>query len=123
VKDNKGMRFELFENVWIVNNIREERLNNVFLPIHEMVLGMAQMKLFNWHQKLVDENIRVLGFKTDAIFFEKTNKPVEKCKTLLSSLTKSEDVELLMIDYPLHTLWKESKRENFRLRFQKLSLK
>jgi hypothetical protein len=59
---NKGKRFELFDNIWIVNKIQEGRLNNGFLPIREMVLGMASMKLFNWHNKLSNEGVKVLGF-------------------------------------------------------------
>lgn len=69
MKEHKmGAKFPLDENIWIVTMIEEQRLENGFLPIYQMVLSMARMKLYRQYKELTKLGMQVVGFKTDAIF-------------------------------------------------------
>ena len=88
---NKGCKFDLYGDgsVWIVNKVQKQRLKNGFLPISEMVLGSARLKLYEMYEEMLLNDIQVLGFKTDAIFFNRPKNPlstysfVSNCKEAL----------------------------------------
>ena len=80
LQTNPGKKFKLCENIWIVTSIQQVRLENGFLPIYEMILGMARMRLFNMTLEMQSEGIEIIGYKTDAIFFKKPVAPLQSYK-------------------------------------------
>jgi len=79
VKTHGGAIFPFTEGVWIANSIKEQRLEDGFLPIHCMVKSEALMKLYEHYKDMVANKIHVVAFKTDAIFIQipKTKKQKE----------------------------------------------
>lgn len=75
----KGRKFEFDKDVWIVNSVQQTKLINGFIPINEMILDCARMRLLEQYEMLKADNIQTIAFKTDALFFE-VPKQFEKCR-------------------------------------------
>lgn len=62
-----------FDNgTWIYNLSVRRRLVEHFRPIHEMVLGMARIKMFQLYERLITAGATVVGFKTDCVYVRNT---------------------------------------------------
>ena len=66
LSNKKGAKFKFDKDIWIVNSIYENNLENGFRPISEAVLGMARLRLFNMSKQL--QPYGILGYKTDSVF-------------------------------------------------------
>lgn len=82
-RHKKGATFPLDDGIWVVTMIDEIALENGFLPIYQMVLSMARMRLYKQYKELTNAGIDVVAFKTDAVFIRQPEQ--RKVKEALSA--------------------------------------
>lgn len=72
----------LYENdgMYYVNRVLKTKLNQGFLPIHEMVLDNARMKMYEMTNILIKDGFKIYGFKTDSVFVNMPTKSLHKYK-------------------------------------------
>ena len=58
---------------YLLNVNQEQKLINGFTPIKDIIYCMQKLKLLNMYDKLTTLNIKVIGIKTDCIFFNGSN--------------------------------------------------
>ena len=64
-------KFQISENIWVVTRrVKKVKLEESFRPIYQMVLNMAQLKLYTVYQSLLSDGYTIRGVKTDAIYFD-----------------------------------------------------
>jgi len=59
--------FKTEQRIFVLVKQEEVELTNGFLPIKEMILSIRSLKNFQTIQKLISNNIKVVGIKTDSI--------------------------------------------------------
>ena len=72
LQEKTGTRkFQINENIWVVTRrVKKLKLEESFRPIYQMVLNLAQLKLYTVYQSLLSDGYTICGVKTDAIYFD-----------------------------------------------------
>ena len=65
-----GTAVKFSDDAWLTTEKRASPLAMTFRPVHAMVLGMARLKLFALYNELRAGGARVLGFRTDCVYFD-----------------------------------------------------
>lgn len=78
LKKNNGSIMQFDDGIWFHNAIKRQEINNGFYPIREMILDTVRMTMYETTKKMDEEGLIVTGFKTDAIFYQKPKKPINK---------------------------------------------
>lgn len=76
-REGSGIICTLSNNLWIVKILREKELEDGFVPINEMIKSMARHQMSNLWKQLTSLGCRVIGFKTDAMYFIEPDHPVD----------------------------------------------
>ena len=79
-----GVKHKIAEGVWLVKTCIEKDLVDGFVPINEMIKSMSRHHMVRLWRKLTSLGCRVVGFKTDAVYFEP--RDVDVRQTALSAL-------------------------------------
>ena len=66
-----GVKHHVAEGIWLVKTCMETELQDGYVPINEMIKSMARYHMAGLWRKLTALGCHVIGFKTDAIYFER----------------------------------------------------
>lgn len=96
--------------IFIIAIKNASELGNGFLPIHIAIYDSMRMELYKLKNKMIERGLKIVGYKVDAIYFEKprllkkqneeyyyifeafenfNKKPIEKTK-IIKSMTLDE---------------------------------
>ena len=80
--EDDGEILETFKNTsevkfYLLNVDKEERLINGFTPIKDIIYCMQKIKIMEMYNKLIRLKLKVVGIKTDCVFYEGNNDIVE----------------------------------------------
>ena len=96
VNENKRSEFddEIINSVqynsetqfYLLNVEKEERLINGFTSIKDIIYCMQKVKILQMYNKLVSLKLKIVGIKTDCIFYEGKNEIIQQNFDLTNSI-------------------------------------
>jgi len=80
IKNNNNNNIDISDNkyLYIVSHEKEKDINEGFKPIKELIYNISHVILYNMYMKLINNNIKPLGVKTDAILIKEKYDDVKK---------------------------------------------
>ena len=63
---------------YMVNVKKEKQLTNGFCPIKDIIYCKQKLNIFNTYNKMISSNLKVLGVKTDCIFYAGSDAIIKK---------------------------------------------
>jgi hypothetical protein len=65
---------------------KQERLINGFTPIKDIIYCMQKLKILQMHNKMISLKLKVVGIKTDCVFYEGKNEIIQQNFDLTNSI-------------------------------------